>query len=114
MQVLHQGAKNFIVKVHEAEVINLAAVPGTDFYGKVKGLTIDEVWYDLGSATDVALQWEATTNEPILTLSGNGQVSFDSFGGMSLPSPPPAGATGSIAVVGTGTFTIIIKMHKNY
>lgn len=106
MQILEQGPRNAVLLVTAAETIDVSTLSGDPTY-----VTITELWYDVGAATDVTISWDATVDDLAWKCSGSHSHDFSSFGG--LYNPRSAGSTGDIVVAGTGPFSIVIKLKKN-
>ena len=75
-------------------------------------VTINRIWYHAAGMA-VVIAFDHTTNDTVLTLSGDGMMDFRDFGGM--PDPDSAGSTGDIVFTTSGhtagdTYTIIVEV----
>lgn len=105
-QILVDGPKHVIVAVDGPFVLDRATLLNAP-----ARLTLEKLWYDAGTATDVALSWQATANSLLWRCSGNYAMDFMSFGG--IPNDAGAGVTGNVVFAGTGTFSLVAQFKKN-
>lgn len=77
--------------------------------------SIQEAEFDIQGFTSVAINFDATTDDEGLLLTGNGYKDFTGFGG--LHDPQSTGATGDIVLTTTGaasgaSYDIILVLKK--
>lgn len=122
-QTLVDGKRNLVVKGHfvgdgtDASSVNF--IDASDYAGYLSAgafLKIDKIWFS-GSTFDVELEWDASSNVDILTLSGanEAELDFSKFGG--LINNAGSGITGDIDFTTTGNAngedaTVILYMKK--
>lgn len=104
-QVLFDGLKRAIVKVHGAETIDVSTLIGAPAQ-----VSIERLQYAMGAAVDGVISWDATADVVAFTPSQTGDMDFRCFGG--LINNAGAGITGDIVIAGTGVFTIILHLVK--
>lgn len=125
-QILQDGPRNLVVRltgvldtsnVTATGLVTLANLSPVDSAGSVPTrLIVDEVIYDVQSPLSVVLAWDATTDVTFLTMSNNGEMDFEEFGG--LYNTEATGVTGNIMystsgyVSGTVTFSVVIICRK--
>lgn len=78
--------------------------------------SIQEVQYDIQGFTSVLIEFDATTDDTALVLSGNGYKDFTSVGG--LHDPQSTGATGDIFLTTAGNaagdaYDIVLHLKKH-
>lgn len=68
-QILEQGPRNAVLKFHAAETFALSQLSTLQSYQSVRYASIESIWYDVGAATDVQVQWDTTTSftPPVLS-----------------------------------------------
>lgn len=80
------------------------------------GLDVSELWWSIQGFTSIALEWDHTTDDPIMNLAaGNGFRSFENMG--RITDPGSAGGTGDIILTSFGavnnaTYDILIIAKK--
>lgn len=105
-QVLVDGKRAAAVKQIGAGTIDVSTLEGAPAQ-----VTIQEVMYDIPvGVTDATLSWDATAGVLITTLTGQGKLCFERFGG--LINNAGAGKTGDIVVAGTGNFMVLLVLQK--
>lgn len=123
LQTLHDGPKNLVVKAHfvgdgtDASSVELLDI--SDYSGYVAAgafVKIEKIWFS-GATFDIELEWDASSNVDILTLSGEGgyELDFRDIGG--LINNAGSGITGDIDFTTTGNAntedaTVILYMKK--
>jgi hypothetical protein len=75
---------------------------------------VEWIEYDVQGFTSVRLDWDATTDDEIAVLSGQGVLDWTAYGG--LVDPASTGATGDIVLTtagasATATYTITIGLR---
>lgn len=78
-------------------------------------LKLQEVEYDIQGFSSVQLKWDATTDDEMVTLAGNGYKNFEDVGG--LKDPQSTGYTGDVKLTSNGavsgaSYDIIAKFKK--
>lgn len=111
-QILIDGPRGAVVKVNAAETLDVSTLLSSLNGRPVTSVSIEELIYDVVAATDVQILWHATANTLCYTCSGRAQHCFKDFGGLT--NNAGAGKTGDVVVAGTGSFTVILKLTKNY
>jgi hypothetical protein len=119
-QILLDGERNLVVKVVGIlDTANDAQNPLVDVSALVPAalrVRIDKITYSISSQLAVNLFWEATTDVPIVSLSGFGHMKAKPSAGMT--NNGGAGVTGDISLTTTGwtsgvqTYTLLIEMVK--
>jgi len=79
-----------------------------------KTVSIEEIWYNT-SGMAVKIHFDATTDDVMLVLQGDGHFKFDDFGGVK--DPKTAGYTGDVMFTTVGhtagdTYSIVLKCRK--
>lgn len=133
MQVLRDGARNFVIRVTGEIDLTIATpidIPVTQLTTvasmnpPAKALRVDRVKFSQPNSSnlDVQLWWQATTNELFWGMSGGDDNEFSNFGGLTNNATP--GATGDIMFSTTGvggtpttangflTFAVIVECTK--
>lgn len=124
-QVLHEGARNVVIKlVGVLDTSDLALTTAVD----VSTLTcngtraapaqvrIDTLEYEVGDQLSVQLLWDATADVVAVALAGRGEYYGRKFAG--LQNNAGAGKTGNILIkttgwaAGTQVFTLVLEMVK--
>lgn len=78
-------------------------------------LKLLEVEYDIQGFSSVQLLWDATTDDEIVTLAGNGYKNFEDVS--AKPDPQSTGYTGDVKLTSNGaasgaTYDIIARFKK--
>ena len=78
-------------------------------------LSLQEIQWNMQGITSVTLEWDATTNDEMVLLNGNGYKNFEDSGG--LPDPQSTGSTGDVALTTAGatsggTYDIVARFKK--
>jgi hypothetical protein len=122
-QVLENGPKNLVTRhvsfsdgTGESAVAKVDATSATYAYKGVSPgiyLGLKKIQYNVRNG-GVRLQWDCTTDEDILTLTGADTLIFDPC----LRTPASAGATGSILFTTVGfminsSYSIVLTMFKS-
>lgn len=102
-----------VVKVNAASAHGVVIAGQTFFPGIHLKLREVEAWID---NMTLRMQWQATTNADLLTLTGAEHQKYDRFGGLTCP-PGLAGATGSILFTTLNQFSgssysVVLRMTK--
>lgn len=78
---------------------------------------VDKIEYSLSGVLGVQLLWEATADDPLANLAGQGELCYEAAGG--LQNPRTAGSNGDILIKTTGwsagavlTYTITLYLVK--
>lgn len=95
--------------------VDVSALTGPN--GQVPtAVTIEEISWDIQGFTSVTLAWDATTDDTIAVMSGQGYSDWSSVGG--LHDPASTGATGDVVLTTTGAaanatydITIVCKLE---
>lgn len=104
VQVLEDSHRNYIIKVTGAAAEAAALlVDVSTLNPPCATVRLDEIAYDIGTASTVELLWDATSDVSIGTFSdGPGQtLCFKKFGG--IPNNAGAGKTGDVLITKVGT-----------
>jgi hypothetical protein len=97
------------IKISKAALIGMKGVAPT-------ALDLVEVWWSIQGFTSVNLEWDHTTDDPIVTLAaGNGFESYENMG--RITDPLSAGGTGDIILTSFGaianaTYNILMIFKK--
>lgn len=120
LQTLIDGERNLVIKiVGILDTANDAQNPVVDVSALVPAairVRLDKITYSISSQLAVNLFWEATTDVPIVSLTGYGCIKAKEFGG--LVNNGGAGVSGDISLTTTGwasgvqTYTLILEMVK--
>jgi hypothetical protein len=121
-QVVFSGARRRAIRLTnisdgtgESAVVkvDISALTGPD--GTVPTKTVVEwIEYDIQGFTSVRLDWDATTDDEIAVLSGQGILDWTAYGGLT--DPQSTGATGDIVLTtagasATATYTITLGLR---
>lgn len=124
-QILHEGARNVVIKlVGILDTSDLALTTAVDVStltcdgtrGAPSQVRIDTLEYDVSDQLNVQLLWDATTDVVAAALAGRGENYGKKFSG--LQNNAGTGKTGDILIRTTGwaagvqTFTIVLEMVK--
>ena len=104
-QILSDGPRNVVVSVDGPFTLNRANLSGAP-----QRLTLEKLWYDTGTATDVVVSWEATVNALAWKCTGTHALDFTEFGG--IVNDAGAGVTGNVVFAGTGVFSVVAQFKK--
>lgn len=95
--------------------VDVSALTGPDGTPPT-AVTIEEISWDIQGFTSVTLAWDATTDDTIAVLSGQGYSDWTAVGG--LHDPASTGATGDVVLTTTGAaanasydITIVCKLE---
>lgn len=97
----------------KVDVSALTALPNGNTPTRVR---IKRVQYSISGTLKVLLNWNATTDVRFLALSGQGEICFDHFGGLT--NNAGTGVDGDVELQtvgyasGTETYTVILEMSK--
>ena len=105
-QTYARGKSSFLINLASAgnETINVGVLANATNTDDARVNIIDVEW--TGSAA-ITIDWDATTDERALTLSGNG-----AWKEIILPYSTAGGATGDIIVTAAGVATVILTVRK--
>jgi hypothetical protein len=124
-QVLHEGARNVVIKlVGVLDTSDLALTTAVDVSllncagtrPTPTQVRIDTLEYDVSDQLCVQLYWDATADVVAAALSGRGEYYGKKFSG--LQNNAGAGKTGNVLIkttgwaAGTQVFTLILEMVK--
>lgn len=110
-EVLFSGNNKYIVRLTnvsdgtgEANVtkVDRSALAGPDDGNAPGKIVIEEIQYDVQGFEGVVLEWDATTDEPLAVLAGQGIKEYKRFGGL-VPDTVGTGADGDILLTTNGT-----------
>lgn len=117
-QTIIDGARNTVMKftdlsdgTGESAVLKVDA---SELSGAPSEVNIQRVHYNVNGMV-VTMLWDATTDVPILELSGYGCFDFSDFGGLT--NNAGTGVTGDIRFTTTGatsgdSYSIVLEMTK--
>lgn len=112
IQILEQGPRNATVLVTDAGSITMASLSGDPRLGAHPSyVSIMSVKFSVGVGP-IAVLFDATTDDQVLTLAETQDLCFEEFGG--LVNPKSAGYTGDVNITGTGPFTLVLELKKHY
>jgi hypothetical protein len=118
-QIILDGPRNVVVKatgvLDTSDVTNLVIVNAAALLLAPPKLKIMKINYSVSDGMMVRLAWDATTDVPILSLSGQDHIKFDKFGGLTNDSG--AGRNGNILLSTTGwsgvkSYSLTIELRK--
>lgn len=122
VQTLLDNERNLVMKfVGILDTANAVVTPAVDVSALVPAaasVRIDKIQYSISPQLALNLFWDATTDVPIVALTGYGKMCAKDFGGLT--NNAGAGKTGDIDLTTTGwasgiqTYTLILTMVKNY
>ena len=107
-QVIDDGLRNYVVHLTnvsdgtgETDVtkIDISTLSNASTGAAPTSLALNEASWSI-PAGSVKLAWDATTDDTMIVMSGNGGVSFDSVG--SLQDPQSSGTTGDVKLSTVG------------
>lgn len=109
VKVVHNGRRRYVVHLtnvsdgtgeNDVVKVDVSTLIGPD--GTPPTYTVvEEIQYSIQGFTSVRLEWDATTDDEIATLSsGNGYLNFRQIGG--LVDPKSSGTTGDILLTTAG------------
>lgn len=110
--ILEQGPRNVVFNVVALanEGVNILVANMTP---PCRELRLDRVTYDIGPAGSAFFSWDATVDDPFLTLTeGNGQTQcYRNIGGLT--NTNAAGFTGNVVIdmVATATAPVHMVVH---
>lgn len=124
VQVLEDGARNYIIKVTgtatdaAALLVDVSTLSKDPTYNRdCVRVRLDELKYDIAPAVSAQLLWDATTDVPVWTMTeGPGQsVCFKDAGGINNPMVA-AGSTGDVMLTTTGaaSYNFVAYFTKKY
>lgn len=108
IQKINDGPRNVTIKAYlesdgvAGEIVDGVLVDASTLVPVPTTLRLTHISYDL-SGFEAMLSWEATADDPLVSLSLQEDVDFARFGG--IPNPKSAGVTGDILLTTSG-FTI--------
>lgn len=118
-QIILDGPRNVVVKatgvLDTSDVTNIVIVNAAALLLVPPKLKIMKINYSVSDGMNVQLNWDATTDVPILTLSGQDHIEFDKFGG--LVNNSGAGRTGNILLStigwsGVKSYSLTLELRK--
>lgn len=118
-QIILDGPRNVVVKatgvLDTSDVTNLVIVNAAALLPVPPKLKIMKINYSVSDGMNVQLNWDAITDVPILTLSGQDHIKFDKFGG--LVNNSGAGRTGNILLStigwsGVKSYSLTLELRK--
>jgi hypothetical protein len=122
VQTLLDNERNLVMKfvgiLDTSNATVAAAVDVSALVPAADSVRIDEIKYSISAQLAVNLFWDATADVPIVSLTGYGKMCAKDFGGLT--NNAGTGKTGDIDLTTTGwasgiqTYTLILKMVKNY
>lgn len=107
VQTLVDGERNAVLKVYlesdgvTGELSDQVVVDVSALSGAPSTVRLDRVEAELEGFT-AALEWDATTDVPILNVTDNGKACWDFCAVGGLPNDAGAGVTGDITISTTG------------
>lgn len=121
--VLANGDKNYVVQfLNTSDGTGESAVVKVDISGLTfadgsipTSMTLMEIQWNIQGFTAINMLWDATTDDEIVILNGNGYKNFESSGG--LKDPRSTGYTGDVLLTTVGaaaaaTYDIVAKFKK--
>lgn len=134
-RIIFDGPRNAVVELIgtlDTSAATFAVAPAIDLSADftnneigptLVGLRLDEVQYSLSDTLTAQLFWDATADQPIVSLAGRGKMCFEQASG-DQPNRGAAGYTGDIdltisnIVVAAGTplqvYTLLLYLIKLY
>lgn len=118
-QIIIDGPRNVVVKamgtLDTSDVTGLVIINAAALLLVPPKLKIMKINYTISDGMNVRLDWDATTDVPAITLSGQDHIKFDKFGG--LVNNAGAGRTGNILLStlgwsGVKTYSLTLEMRK--
>lgn len=121
--VMNNGDKNYVAQfINTSDGTGESAVVKVDISGLTfsdgtvpSSLTLEEVQWNIQGFTSVTLAWDATTDDEMVVLNGNGYKNFEDIGGLS--DPQSTGYTGDVVLTTAGaaagaTYDIVCRFTK--
>jgi hypothetical protein len=122
---INDGDKNIVVQLQnvsdgtgESAVTKIDITTLASADGKVpQSLSLQEIQWNMQGIDYVQLLYDATVDDELVLLNGNGYKNLEDVGGIS--DPQSAGSTGSInlttgGATSGGTYDIICRFKKKY
>lgn len=120
IQNIQDGNRNAVVKLTGVlDTSNQASTTVVDVSALIPAaaaVLVERIDYDVSSQLAVKLSWDATTDDVLATLTGQGNMCFDKQGGLN--NPRSTGWNGDILLETTGwasgiqTYTIVLTLRK--